>query len=92
MSALQLESVQEDPRNLPLKFGQNRASNSWDIANYEFMVGGGGVKLSWGWVGVLTILILKQSEFKTGSLVCGILSHTLKDSIAEKKAYYLVLL
>ena len=44
MSPWQLESVLDDPRILPLKFGQNRASNSWDIANYEFMVGGGGVK------------------------------------------------
>ena len=37
-----------DPRNLPLKFCQNRVSNSWDIDDVEFPVvvvgGGGGVK------------------------------------------------
>ena len=34
-----------DPRNLPLKFGQNRVSNSWDIDDIEFpVVVGGGVK------------------------------------------------
>ena len=31
-----------DPRNLPLKFGQNRFNNSWGIADIEFAVGGGG--------------------------------------------------
>ena len=32
-----------DPRNLPLKFGQNQVSNSWDIDDVEFvLVGGGG--------------------------------------------------
>ena len=32
------------PMNLHLKFHQNRVSNSWDIANIEFVwVGGGGV-------------------------------------------------
>ena len=56
--------------NLPLKFGQNRASDSCDIADIEFRVvvvggGGGGVKsfscktqtfvrLGCGWVGVLS--------------------------------------
>ena len=28
--------------NLNLKFGQNRVGNSWDIADVEFPVGGGG--------------------------------------------------
>ena len=36
----QLESVQDSPMNLCLKFGQNRVSNSWDIADVEFSVGG----------------------------------------------------
>ena len=43
MSSWQLESVQEGPRNLPLRFGQNRTR---DISDIEFMVvvvGGGGV-------------------------------------------------
>ena len=53
MSAWQLESGLEDPRNLTFKFGQNRASNSWDIAEIEFVWvvvgagdggGGGGLK------------------------------------------------
>ena len=42
MSAWQLGTVQKGPMNLPLKFGQNRASNSWDIADIEFTVVGGG--------------------------------------------------
>ena len=41
MSPLQLESVLDVPRNLPLKFDQNRVSNSGDIADIEFLWGGG---------------------------------------------------
>ena len=47
MSTLQLESVLDVPRKLPLEFHQNRVSNSRDIADIEFavvVVGGGGVK------------------------------------------------
>ena len=33
MSLWQLTSVKGGPRNLTLKFGHNRVSNSWDIAN-----------------------------------------------------------
>ena len=50
MLPLQMKSVQGGPRNLSLKFGQNLASNSWDIADIEFVVvvggcgGGGGVQ------------------------------------------------
>ena len=45
MLVWQLESLQEGPRNLPLKFGRNPASNSWDIGDIEFVwVGGGGVQ------------------------------------------------
>ena len=70
-----LEIVQDGSRKLPLKFCQNRVSNSWDITDIKFSGGGGwwwwcaksfscktqtlvrlGVRLSWGWVGVLTIL------------------------------------
>ena len=40
MSPLQLESVQDGPSNLSLKFGQNRVSNSWDIMDIEFLWGG----------------------------------------------------
>ena len=50
MSLWQLTSVKDGPRNLSLKFGQNRATNSWDITDIEFavvvvvvVVGGGGV-------------------------------------------------
>ena len=44
MSLWHLEYVKKGPRNQPLKFGQNRASNSWDIADIKFaMVGGGWV-------------------------------------------------
>ena len=42
MSLWQLGCVKDGPRNLRLKFGQNRVSNSWDIADVEFPVGGGG--------------------------------------------------
>ena len=67
MSPWQLKSVQDCPRNLHLKFGQNRVSNSWDVDVVEFAVvvdqshfrvkpNLGYVRLSWGWVGVLTLL------------------------------------
>ena len=44
MSPWQLDSVEDGPRNLTLKFGQNQRGNSWDIADVEFpvVVGGGG--------------------------------------------------
>ena len=42
MSLWQLESVQDSPRNLSLKFGRNQVSNSWDIADIEFVWGGVG--------------------------------------------------
>ena len=62
MSQWQLKSVQDGPRDLTLKFCQNRVSNSWDIANIEFVSWWvvGGVqsnfhvkpKLRLGWVEV----------------------------------------
>ena len=68
MSLWQLKSVQDGPRDLTLKFCQNRVSNSWDIANIEFVwVVVGGVqshfhvqppttlRLGCRWVGVVTI-------------------------------------
>ena len=44
MSLWHFESIQDDPRNLRLKFCQNRFGNSWDITDIEFTgwVGGGG--------------------------------------------------
>ena len=79
MSSWQLESAQDGPRNLPLKFGQNRVSNSWDIADIEFVWGGwGGVeftvifmsnlqlqlRLFCSWVWVLTkILAQKRCQY-----------------------------
>ena len=39
MSLWHLESVQDGPRNLRLKFCQNRFSNSWDITDIEFSGG-----------------------------------------------------
>ena len=41
MSSWQLKSAKEVPRNLPLKFGQNLAINSWDIADIKFAEVGG---------------------------------------------------
>ena len=41
MSLWQLESVLDVTRNLPLKFYQNWVSNSSDIADIEFLWGGG---------------------------------------------------
>ena len=49
MSPWQLGCVRDGHRNLCLKFGQNRASNSWDIADIEFPVGGGGGGWWWWW-------------------------------------------
>ena len=54
----QLGSVKNGPRNLPLKFGSNPVSNSWDITDMEFVWGGvvGGVqsnfhvKPNFGWI------------------------------------------
>ena len=64
MSSWLLESVHEGPRSLHLKFGQNPVSNNRDIADLELSVGGvksfsckTQVRLSWGWVGVLTIYV-----------------------------------
>ena len=37
----QLKSVQDSPRNLHLKFGQNRVGKSLDILDIEFLWGGG---------------------------------------------------
>ena len=42
MSPWQLGCVKDGPRNLRLKFGQNRVSKSRDIADIEFVVVGGG--------------------------------------------------
>ena len=39
MSTWQLESVLDLPRNLPLKFHQNRVSNSWYIADLKVPCG-----------------------------------------------------
>ena len=33
--SLWLEYIQDGPRNLPLKFGQNQVSNSWDIPDMD---------------------------------------------------------
>ena len=46
MSAWQLASVKDGPRNL--KFGKHRVSNSWDIADIEIVV---VLLRSGGWVG-----------------------------------------
>ena len=45
-----MESVQDGPRNLRLKFCQNWFSNSRDIADIEFVVVGGG---GGGWCKVI---------------------------------------
>ena len=39
MSLWQLEIVQDGSRNLPLKFGQNRVSNSWDMLCLNYLPG-----------------------------------------------------
>ena len=44
--SLQLKSVLDIPNNLPLKFGQNRFSNSGDTADIEFV---------WWWVVVVVV-------------------------------------
>ena len=46
--------------NLPLKFGQNRVSNSWDIADIEFLwVGGVG-----GVGGVFTVIFMSNLQLQ----------------------------
>ena len=74
MSLWQLKYIQDNRRNLPLKFGQNWVSNNLDIATIEFTVvvvckaifmqnpNLCNVKLNYGWVGVLTILCPFGSE------------------------------
>ena len=42
MSSGQIEPVKDGFRNLPLKFGPNRVSDSRDIADIEFLWGVGG--------------------------------------------------
>ena len=59
MSLWQLESVQDSPRNLYLKFGQNRASNSWNIMDIEFLWGGGGG-------GVCTVIFMSNLQLQLG--------------------------
>ena len=84
MSPWQLESVQGGPRNLPLKFGQNRVNNSWDIADIEFVWGGWVVftvvfvsnlqlqlRLGCSWVGVLTI---SYSTLPLPPIIVGVMS------------------
>ena len=72
----QLKSVQHSPMNLRLKFSQNRVSNSWDIADIEFVWGGVEftvifmsnlqlqLRLFCSWVWVLTkILAQKRCQY-----------------------------
>ena len=55
-------NIQDGPRNLPLKFGQKRVSNSWDIVNIEFFLGWwvckvifvSNLQLQCGLVGIVT--------------------------------------
>ena len=63
LSPWQLESVLNVHRNLPLKFHQNRVSNSWDIANIEFLWWGGV-----GWVG-----FAESFSLQTQPLCCVVL-------------------
>ena len=58
MSPWQLESVLDVHRNPPLKFHQNRISNSWDIADIELL---------WWWVGWGL-----QSNFRVKPNLCWI--------------------
>ena len=53
MSPWQLESVLNIHRKLPLKFHQNRVSNSWDIADIDF--------LWWWWWGVQSHFVVKPN-------------------------------
>ena len=61
MSLWQLESVQDSHRNLRLKFGQNRVSNSWDITDIEFLWVGGV-----GWGGVCTVIFVSNLQLQLG--------------------------
>ena len=54
----QLESVLNVHRNLPLKFHQNRVSNSWDIADIEFLLWGGDATVVVVIVAVVLLFLL----------------------------------
>ena len=54
----QLEIVQDGSRNLPLKFGQNRVSNSWDMLCLNYLPGWVG-----GWLEKMGIK-LSQPQFE----------------------------
>ena len=56
MSPWQFKSVQDGPRNLPLKFGPNWATNSWDI-------------YCSGWVGGLCVV--GCAAYESGGWVAG---------------------
>ena len=84
MSLWKLVSVRDGPRNLPLKFGQNRVNSSWDIADIEFAWGGWVVftvvfvsnlqlqlRLGCSWVGVLTI---SYSTLPLPPIIVGVMS------------------
>ena len=47
MSPRQMESVLNVHRNLPLKFHQNRVSNSWDIADVELWANVTWTNVAW---------------------------------------------
>ena len=51
-SPWQLAFAKDGPSHLPLKFSQNQVSNSWDIADIEFV-----------WVGVCKV-IFKSNQIK----------------------------
>ena len=55
MSQWQLGSVKDGQRKLTLKFGQNQACNSWDIADIEFVVVDGGGGGGWWWCKVIFV-------------------------------------
>ena len=57
MSLLHLEYVLDSPRYMSLKFGQNQESNSSDITDIEFVLGGVG----WGG-GVCTVYFVSNLQ------------------------------
>ena len=79
MSPWRLGCVKDGPRNLRLKFGQNRVSNSWDMTDIEFLWWSGvgiyshfhvqpptivGLRLSCSWVGAVTKMEFKNVHGK----------------------------
>ena len=84
MSPLQLESVQDGPRNLLLKFGQNRVSNSWYIPDMDKCCLDKSSHDSWNHFKMVPEIISPNNSSKVHRILC-IYLETTKDSNFSQK-------